>query len=278
MDGKISFIDPIRNKKRLCEGMIISSLVFLFALPSPVFSYEITRDVQGGIIRGAVKWIGETIPDRYIHKIAKNPDFCGRVFEDDALLVNPQSRGMQNVVVYLENIERGRKPRKRFVNVIKGCRFRPRVMGVAKGGLIGFRHDDFITHNIHLFRLENNATVLNFGLPIHRWQQTITRKNRKTGLFRLQCDIHTHMNGLIVSLEHDYFATTNSKGEFEIGEIPPGEYRIVAFQGGHQIQNLKEKEKKGFRPIYEKPHQVTRKVAVKVNETTEVLFEFDLNQ
>lgn len=70
---------------------------------------------------------------------------------------------------------------------------------------------------------------------------------------------------------------TNSKGEFEIRGIPPGEYRIVAFQGGHQIQNLQEKEKKGFRPIYEKPHRMHKEVEVKINESTEVSFEFDLN-
>jgi len=276
MGVKSDLVEPIRKIRRIFEHAITVALI-LCTFPYPVFSYEVIREVQGGQIRGVVRWKGETVPEQYIHQVVKNTDFCGETFVDDALVINPENLGMQNVVVYLENIVRGRKPLNRFVNVIKGCRFHPRVMGVVKGGLIGFRHDDFITHNIHIFRLENNATVLNFGLPIHRWQQTITRKNRKTGLFRLQCDIHTHMNGLMVSLEHDYFSSTNGDGAFEIREIPPGKYRIVAFQGGHQIQNFTEKGKKGFRPIYEKPHKVVKEVEVEINETSEVLFEFDLD-
>lgn len=253
----------------LCIG---SSLVFN---SSPSYAYTIVQDIQGGSIRGSVIWKDAVIPSIYTHNIEKNTDFCGKTFADDALVINKENRGMKNVLVYLENIEKGRKPQQRYVNTIKGCRFRPRVMGVVKGQLIGFRHDDFITHNIHIFRLDNNATVLNFGLPIHRWQQTITRKHRKAGLFRMQCDIHAHMNGLMVALEHDYFSITNADGEFEITEIPPGSYRLVIFQGGYQIQNMNEKGKKGFRPIFEKPHQITKDVEVKLDEITTATIEFD---
>ncbi|MBN4054667.1 carboxypeptidase regulatory-like domain-containing protein [Nitrospira defluvii] len=250
--------------------------LILISYPSRSYAYTIIQEIQGGAIKGTVKWSDSVIPAQYIHKIEKNADFCGKTFLDDALVINTKNRGMQNVLVYLENINKGRKPQQRYVNVVKGCRFHPRVMGVVKGQLIGFRHDDFITHNVHMFRLDNNATVLNFGLPIHRWQQTITRKHRRAGFYRMQCDIHIHMNGLVVSLEHDYFSITNADGEFEITDIPPGQYRLTVFQGGYRIQNMKEKGKKGFRPIFEKPHQMTNEVEVKMDETTTTAFEFDL--
>ncbi len=251
-------------------------IVLFLTRPHHTFAYEAVEVVQGGGIRGVVRWGAKVIPGRQVLTINKNTDFCGKTFLDDALLVNPDNRGIQNVVVYLEDITKGRSPQSRHVNVIKGCQFHPRVMGAVKGELIGFRHDDFITHNIHLFRFENNATLLNFGLPIHRWQQTIIRKNSRAGIFRLQCDIHTHMNGLIVSLEHDYFSVTNSDGKFEIDQIPPGIYRIVAFQEGYQIQNMSDKRGKEFRPRYENPHRITKEVEVRIDETNKMIFEFGL--
>ncbi len=253
---------------------------FLFLLTvgffSPAFSYETISIVHGERIEGTVQWRDETVPERYLHKVHKNPDFCGRTFLDDALTVHPEHRGMENVVVFLENIQEGRDPGSRQMNIIKKCRFTPRMMGAVKGALIGFRHDDFITHNIHLFRLDNNATVFNIGLPIHRWQQVVTRENIKTGLFRMQCDIHAHMNGMIISLEHDYFDTTDREGHFELSDVPPGIYRLVALQSGYRIQNMHQKDEEGFRPIYEQPHRIVKEVHVKKGETTEVLFEFGL--
>ncbi|MFQ5598890.1 MAG: carboxypeptidase-like regulatory domain-containing protein, partial [Nitrospiria bacterium] len=279
-DGSISDRSAFGNgscRKKYRSPLLLLSIWMVLGTPSPALPFEVVDVFEGGTIRGTVRWTDETVPAAYLHKIEKNRDFCGKTTPDDALLINAENRGMEHVLVYLVDIEKGKEAENRYVNRIKGCRFIPRVMGAAAGSLLGFRHDDFITHNIHLFRLENNATILNFGLPIHRWQQTITRKNRHAGLLRMQCDIHVHMNGLIVSLEHGYFSTTDADGTFEISDVPPGTYQIAALQGGYQIQNIKEKGRKGFRPRYEKPHLIVKAVEVKTGETAAVTFEFDLN-
>lgn len=253
------------------KSMIIFPLIF--TTPYLLSAYEVIPIVSGGVIRGTVQWKGTTLPLRPIHKVIKNTDFCGETFVDDALTVDPETRGMRNVAVYLENIERGRAPQERFVNTVEKCRFHPRVMPAVKGKTLGFRHNDFILHNIHAFLMSNNATVFNIGLPIHRWQQVVGQTIRRTGLFRLQCDIHTHMNGLIVALEHDYFSVTDVKGNFEIKEIPPGRYRLVALQAGYRIERW-EDEEEGSRPVYEPPHQITREIEVMAGEEVRVDFQF----
>lgn len=247
--------------------------ILFFLFPHPLSAYETIDVVGGGIIRGTIRWRGVTIPPRPVHKIIKNTDFCGETFVDDALMVHSENGGMQNVMVFLENIERGRAPQDRYVYIVEKCRFRPRVMPTVKGAVLGFRHNDFILHNIHAFLMENNATLFNVGLPIHRWQQVVGQPVRRTGIFRLQCDIHTHMNGLVVSLEHDYFAVTDSIGNFEIGEIPPGRYRLVALQAGYRIQHW-EDEEEGSRPVYEVSHRMTREVEVVKEKGVHVDFEF----
>ncbi len=255
-------------------------ILFLLLLsPPPAWAYEEIKVVQGGSLRGTVHWKNPSLPERVIHKVTKNPDFCGKTFEDDALLVNPENRGMKNVVVYLENIERGRTPQNRYVNIIEKCRFKPRVMPMVRNKVIGFLHNDFILHNIHGFRFDNNSTLFNIGLPIHRWQQVVTQTVKRSGLIRLQCDIHAHMNGLILSLEHDYFAVTDADGRFEIKDIPPGTYQLVALQAGYQIQSWESAEDEGGnRPIYEAPHRILKEVEITADGIENANFEFGLEE
>lgn len=255
--------------------LIIFSLFFSTDLLS---AYEAIPIVEGGTIRGTVQWKDAVIPDRPIHKVIKNDDFCGKTFQDDALVINSENKGIQNVVVFLENAEKGRAPQSRYVSIVEGCRFKPRVMPVVKRSVLGFRHNDFILHNVHGFWLKNNATLFNIGLPIHRWQQVVGQTIRRTGLFKLQCDIHAHMNGLIVSLEHDYFAVTDPNGFFEIKEIPPGKYRIAALQAGYQIKAWESGEEGGSRPIYEAPHQITKEVEVTADQASHVSFKFGIEE
>jgi plastocyanin len=263
----------MRLNFRIGAFFLISLL--LFKPSHPLFAYEEVDVAHGGTLRGTVRWKEAVMPQRAVHQVVKNTDFCGKTFEDDALMIHPENRGMQNVAVFLENIEKGRAPQGRYVNIVEKCRFKPRVMPVVKGTLLGFRHNDFILHNLHAFLMENNATLFNIGLPIHRWQQVVGQTIRRTGLFKLQCDIHAHMNGLILSLEHDYFAVTDSEGRFEIEEIPPGKYRLAALQAGYRIQAWQAAEEGGRRPIYEAPHRITREVEVTADGEIHVNFEFD---
>lgn len=256
---------------RYWVGVFFMMHLFLF---TPLLSaYEIIDVVQGGTIRGAVRWQGDKIPEKVVHKVVKNSDFCGKTFLDDALTVDPETKGMRNVAVYLESVEKGRPPQEEYIDIVEKCRFRPRVMPAVKGRTLGFRHNDFVLHNIHAFLMSNNATVFNIGLPIHRWQQVVGQTVRRSGLFRLQCDIHTHMNGLIVALEHDYFSISDASGNFQIKEIPPGRYRLVALQAGYRIARW-EDEEEGSRPVYEPPHQITREIEVTAGGEVRVDFEF----
>lgn len=246
--------------------------LFLF-IPPPLPAYEIIDVAEGGTVRGTVHWKGEQIPEKAAYKIVKNIDFCGETFVDDALTVDPETRGMRSVAVYLEDIEKGRAPQDRYINIVEKCRFHPRVMPAVRRKTLGFRHNDFVLHNIHAFLMSNNATVFNIGLPIHRWQQVVGQTIQRPGLFRLQCDIHTHMNGLIVSLEHDYFSVSDASGNFQIKGIPPGRYRLVALQAGYRIERW-EDEEEGSRPIYEPPHRITREIEVAAGGEVQIDFEF----
>lgn len=252
---------------------LLPAYLLLSLYVQPLWAYEVSDVKRGGSIRGTVRWNGPIPGERPVHRIEKNTDFCGKTFMDDALTVDPDTQGMQNVGVFLEDIQRGRAPQERYVGIIEGCRFKPRIILSVSKKYIGFRHNDLILHNIHAFRYDNQATIFNIGLPVHRWQQVIGQVVRRTGYFKLQCDIHAHMNGLIVTLEHDYFAVTGRDGRFEIKDIPPGRYRVAAIQAGYEVHKWEEDEA-GSRPVYEAPHRVGQEIEVKEAMETTVNFEF----
>src|SRR5690606_42100463 len=49
---------------------------------------------------------------------------------------------------------------------------------------------------------------------------------------RVFCDIHSHMNAFILVFSHPYFAVTAADGRFELGRVPPGEYRLAIWHEG----------------------------------------------
>ncbi len=46
----------------------------------------------------------------------------------------------------------------------------------------------------------------------------------------VKCNIHSWMHAFIGVVANPYFAVTGDKGTFELGNVPPGEYTLEAWQ------------------------------------------------
>ena len=51
----------------------------------------------------------------------------------------------------------------------------------------------------------------------------------KAGLVTLRCDIHEHMRGLILVLDTPHFVKTDTEGNFRLGGLPTGSYKLKAW-------------------------------------------------
>jgi len=97
-------------------------------------------------------------------------------------------------------------------------------------------HDPFF-HNPHFFN-SKNASLLNVPMPDpdqeidHKFLRTPLRNER--GVMRIQCDVHNNMSAYRVGFDHPYFAVTDADGKFEIREVPPGKYTVVAWHEGYK--------------------------------------------
>lgn len=104
----------------------------------------------------------------------------------------------------------------------KGMLFIPHVLPVVAGTTVKFLNSDPVPHNV--FSPEGKY---NLGT----WPQGETKdyKYDKPGVYTQLCRVHTEMEAYVVVLDTPYFATTDKTGTFEIKNVPPGKYTLVAW-------------------------------------------------
>ena len=190
----------------------------------PRTAAEADTAVGPGIIEGTVKFRG-AVPK------ARIPDDAG--LRHDLLTVDPESKGLQYVVVWLAMDGVDAKPgtpdaKPALVDQINH-QFVPRVLAVLAGQPVSFTNSDAANHNVRTgsSRRANEFNVYTGanGSYTHRF----AADPRHTPV-QLGCDIHPWMRGWIYVFDHPWFAVTDRHGDFRIGSIPPGDYTLVIQQ------------------------------------------------
>jgi hypothetical protein len=101
-----------------------------------------------------------------------------------------------------------------------------------KGELTAVNADNTL-HNIHTYELIGKArrTVFNVSQPTKGDVITKEIKLRKGAGMKIECDAHDFMHGFVFVAKNPYFAVVDENGAFEIGDIPPGTYKIKIWHG-----------------------------------------------
>jgi plastocyanin len=106
--------------------------------------------------------------------------------------------------------------------------FTPHVLPVLKGSIVDFPNSDTVRHNVFSpDKTPGSDVKINLGTyPTG----TIKAVNvTGTGSMDLLCNVHSEMSGFIVSLDNPYFTLTDRKGDFTIGNVPPGTYTLKSW-------------------------------------------------
>ena len=101
------------------------------------------------------------------------------------------------------------------------ARFEPGFTVVPAGAPVVMPNDDTIFHNVFSYSKPND-----FDLGMYGAGEARTVRFREPGLVRIYCSIHERMNGLIFVTPSSLFATPSASGEYRIGGVPPGRYRL----------------------------------------------------
>jgi plastocyanin len=175
-----------------------------------------------GMVAGTVRLEG-TPPMRPPLPVFKHAEVCGAGVPDDRLVVGPGG-GVRYAVVSVEGVRGGKAPERDVTLALDshGCRFEPHVQVAEVGQWLELRNSDPILHNADA-RL-GPETLFNVALPpARRMRKPLARP----GLVALTCDVrHTWMSAFIAVSAHPYHTVTDAYGAYEIGELPPGTYRL----------------------------------------------------
>ena len=150
------------------------------------------------------------------------------------------SGGLGNVFVYVKEGLEGRSfpvPDEPAMIDQVGCRYTPHVFGMRVGQTLKIRNSDATLHNIHATPAANPE--FNMGQPIQGMEFDRTFEAAEV-MVPFKCDVHGWMNAYVGVLDHPYFAVTGDDGNFDISELPPGDYVVEAWHEelGTQTQNV----------------------------------------
>jgi hypothetical protein len=214
---------------------VLVSIAIVVGSSASLSAYEVITVTNGGTVEGVVKLAGAapTVPPI---KTTKNQDYCGNSI-DNPLYVVGKDGGLKNVQVFLKGIDKGKaNPGGTITLMNTHCMFDPRVQGSSVGQQIKIASDDPILHNTHPQNNDTNATIYNIALPFKGF--SVTKPLPATPeLIRVKCDAHEWMRAWIWEFDHPYYATTDADGHFQIKDVPPGTYTVVAW---HEVMGQKD--------------------------------------
>lgn len=251
----------------------------------PIFAeeYQVIDVTNGGTITGVAVWKGE-IPSLPPFADIIHPEVCGETQPSPALEVDPKTKRVRWVLVYLDRIEKGKAPAEKYwlrmgedktnkVPETEACQFKEHIFPFVRSQNVAMVNYESILHNPDFFD-ERHVSVLNMVMPTpYRVIEHTILQYHGRGVMPFQCDIHSHMNAYWAEFHHPYFAVTDTDGKFQISGVPPGKYTVVAWHEGYKIVRMDV-----TRPSYDRPHVIRTEIEIKPTETVDVRFEFPVRK
>lgn len=242
--------------RRGYRGVLVTGFSLLLGA-SGAYAYQEVPVTDGGRLTGTVKLGGGKVAPRGFNLVTfPDPIYCGRIsngtgwrllreFQLDA------DRGLQNVVVMLVGIERGKPFAFKEPRIeARDCQFKPFVAVVRDYGKVEVVNMDPVMHDIQAYETSELGPRVLFNRPMpmnphhpriagqsaeyHKHiagepmvQEVSMTKGRR--VFVMQCGFHAYMESWGLAVDNPYFALTDQAGRFEIGDIPPGQYKLIVW-------------------------------------------------
>lgn len=156
---------------------------------------------------------------------------------EEDVVVGPAGE-LANVIVYVKNAPASAAPSTPVILDQKGCHYVPHVNVVQVGQPLEIVNSDNTLHNVHAMPAVNSQ--FNEGQPVQGMKSEKKFDKVEMVPFRIKCDVHGWMKSFMAVLPHSYHAVSAMNGTFSIGNLPPGNYTLVAWHEkyGQQEQQV----------------------------------------
>lgn len=267
----------MKSKRILPGSFALLTLLLLAELCFAQGRYQVIAVTNSGSIKGSVKWQG-AMPHLFVSAINKDPQICdplGQKHRDLERLVVSPTGGVANTVVYLKDVAAGKAmdlplPR-RYLNQ-KNCRYEPHILLVPADGTFTAKSSDPVLHTVHM------SGSADYNLPFVTVGQEISRPMTREGVVDLRCNAgHVWMNAEMMVASNPYYTVTDAEGNFELTDVPPGQYEIVAWHEGWRMVGESPlydvmTQVRVKRPLFSPPVTWSKPVTVSAHQAAEVHF------
>lgn len=177
-----------KTRRALIWGLVS---LWLF-LPGPLLSGTVEHTT--GIVKGTIT-IG------------------GRAISDVLVSVEGLSDERVKALLKLET--------KKVVMDQREVKFIPRVLAVPVGSTVNFLNSDKTFHNVF-----STSEAKKFDLGLYSPGRSRSVTFDKPGVVKILCHVHPHMEAYIVVKEHPSFGVTDSRGNYQLENVPLGKLRL----------------------------------------------------
>lgn len=210
-------------------------------VPATNASLQPVDTTTAGSIMGTVKLDGKPPRMKVINMAAEAA--CAKDHAGSPAMtqdVVPGDDGtLQNVVVYLQGDFSKYKfddPASAATIEQKGCMYDPHVLALRTGQMLDVVNSDPVTHNIHPVPKDNrewNQSQPPGSMPI------VQSFAREEVAIPVKCNVHPWMKAYIAVLSNPYFEVTGKDGSFDLKNVPPGTYKLIAW---HELYGMQEQD------------------------------------
>jgi plastocyanin len=173
---------------------------------------------NGGTISGKVTYKGTWQPPSI--PVSRDQKVCGKEKSDPSIVLSSQGE-VQNAVVYIKGVEKGKKLEPVKVTLDqKGCEYRPHVLAFPAGSTVEILNPDGILHNVHTQSKVNSP----FNLAQPKFKTTMEVKIERPEIIPVKCDVHPWMSGWFFVADNPYYGVSDAGGAFSLSDVPAGKY------------------------------------------------------
>ena len=223
--------------KRVFVMRVAIALAALF-VAAPVFAQE-TGTLKVKFVYGGAAFKPEPV------NVTKDVEVCGKhPLMNERLLVDAESKGIQNVVLYVYTGRGGSKlPPQTATNATHvlandKCRFEPRFVVMQAGDTLKITNPDAVGHNANLNFFANPAQ--NITIPPGA-EKMIKVEKPEPAPIPVDCNIHPWMRAYIIAVDHPFVGVSDKNGSLEIKGLPAGEkltFRLYHEAAGSAIKEV----------------------------------------